>query len=89
MALEYEKVGSKQLNYRQAKGLENLKKSGATVQTISENVRQTWAQSLEAFPNSMAQDANKRNMPGTQILNSYIEEINKSGYDWPVKYEVK
>ena len=37
----------------------------------------------------MAQDANKRDMPGTQILQSYIEEIDKNGYKWPVKYEVK
>ena len=31
VALEYEKVGAKQLNNRQIKGLENLKNSGATV----------------------------------------------------------
>ena len=89
VALEYEKVGAKQLNNRQIKGLENLKNSGATVKTISENVRQTWAQSLGNFPNSMAQDANKRDMPGTQILQSYIEEIDKNGYQWPVKYQIK
>ena len=89
VALEYEKEGAKELNNRQIKGLENLKKSGATVQMISEEVRQKWAQSLKDFPNSMAQDANKRDMPGTQILQSYIEEIDKNGYKWPVKYEVK
>ena len=89
VALEYETVGARQLNFRQIKGLENLKNSGATVQEISENVRQTWAQSLGGFPNSMAQDANGRNMPGTQVLKSYIAEINESGYKWPVNYEVK
>ena len=89
VALEYEKVGAQALNTRQVKGLENLKKSGATVQVISEDVRQRWAQSLRDFPNSMAQDANKRDMPGTEILQSYIDEIDKNGYKWPVKYEVK
>ena len=89
VALEYEKVGAQALNTRQIKGLENLKKSGATVQVISEDVRQRWAQSLRDFPNSMAQDANKRDMPGTEILQSYIDEIDKNGYKWPVNYEVE
>ena len=89
VALEYETVGARQLNFRQIKGLENLKNSGATVQEISDTVRQTWAQSLGEFPNSMAQDANGRDMPGTQVLQSYIAEINESGYKWPVNYEIK
>ena len=87
VALEYEKLGAKALNNRQIKGLENLKNSGATVNSIDEAVRQRWAQSLSEFPNSMAHDANGRDMPGTEILQSYIKEIDKSGYDWPVRYQ--
>ena len=86
VAREYEQLGAKALNARQVKGLENLKNSGATVNSIDQAVRQRWAQSLSEFPNSMAQDANGRDMPGTEILRSYIQEIDKSGYDWPVRY---
>ena len=88
VALEYERVAAKDLDNRQVRGLEQLKKSGATVRVIPEKVRQEWAQSLFAFPNDMAQEANGRNMPGTQILNSYLAEINQSDYKWPVEYEI-
>lgn len=88
VAKEYEIQGAKELNRRQVAGLENLKKSGATVQTLNASVRQRWAQSLSEFPNSMAQDANSRNMPGSEILQSYMQEIDKSGYDWPVRYQI-
>ena len=88
VALEYEQRGAVALDTRQIKGLENLKKSGATVKSLDESVRQRWAQSLAKFPDSMAQDANGRDMPGTEILRSYIREIDKSGYEWPVQYQI-
>ena len=88
VALEYETVAAKDLDNRQVRGLEQLKKSGATVRVIPQEVRQKWAQSLFAFPNDMAQEANGRNMPGTQILNSYLAEVNQSDYEWPVEYEI-
>lgn len=88
VALEYEKLAAKDLDNRQIKGLENLKKSGATVRKLPEEVRQTWANSLGGFPNDMAQEANRRNMPGSEILTSYLEEVDKSGYAWPVKYNI-
>ena len=77
------------MDNRQKKGLENLKNSGATVRALPEEIRQTWANSLGGFPNDMAQEANKRDMPGTEILKSYIQEVDKSGYDWPVKYNIE
>ena len=88
VALEYEKTGAVALDTRQVKGLENLKDSGATVRSLNDSVRQRWAKSLAKFPDSMAQDANGRDMPGTEILRSYINEIDKSGYEWPVQYQI-
>ncbi len=88
VALEYEKVAAKDLDNRQKKGLENLKNSGATVRVLPKEIRQTWAKSLGGFPNAMAQEANRRDMPGSEILKSYIQEVDKSGYDWPVKYKI-
>ena len=88
VALEYETVAAKNLDNRQAKGLENLNNSGATVRVLSEDVRLTWARSLSGFPNDMAQEANSRDLPGTEILQSYIELIEQDGYDWPVKYKI-
>ena len=89
VALEYEKVAAKDLDNRQVKGLENLKKSGATVRVIPTEIRQKWAKSLFAFPNDMAQEANQRGMPGTQVLNNYLAEIDQSDYEWPVEYIIE
>ena len=72
VALEYEQRGAVALDTRQIKGLENLKKSGATVKSLDESVRQRWAQSLAKFPDSMAQDANGRDM---QVL-KFCEAIS-------------
>lgn len=87
VARDYETQAAIELNRRQVAGLENLKKSGASVQELSENIRQKWARSLKDFPNSMAQDANQRDMPGTKVLESYRAEITASGYEWPVEYK--
>ena len=89
VSLEYEKVAAKNLNQRQVAGLENLKKSGATVRTISGDIRSKWAQSLSGFPNDMAKEADSRNLPGSEILRSYIDLIEQDGYDWPVKYNIE
>ena len=68
--------------------LENLKNSGATVRSLDAQVRQRWAKSLKDFPNAMAQDANNRDMPGSEIMQSYLNVINESGYVWPTEYKI-
>lgn len=88
VAGEYEKTAAAALNSRQKKGLEDLRKSGASVRDLPAAQRAIWAQSLVDFPNNMAQDANNRNMPGTEIMRAYLAEITKSGYDWPVEYVI-
>ena len=88
VAAEYETLGAQALDTRQVKGLENLKNSGATVRSLDAQVRQRWAKSLKDFPNAMAQDANNRDMPGSEIMQSYLNVINESGYVWPTEYKI-
>ncbi len=86
---EYETVAARMLDERQAFGLESLRAAGATVRTLPENVRREWAQSLLDFPDNMAKEADARGMPGSEVLRTYIDLVTRSGYQWPVTYEIK
>lgn len=88
VAREYEVIAAKSLNDRQAKGLEDLRRSGAILRTLPDEARTTWAKSLAAFPSDMAHEANGRGMPGTIIMQAYLNEIAKRGHDWPVHYKI-
>ena len=85
----YETHAAKKLNDGQIKGLVDLRKAGATVRDLPANVRKEWALSLKDFPQRMAHDADKRGMPGSEIMRDYIRAVTDDGYVWPVNYVVK
>ena len=84
----YEAEAARVLDERQVAGLENLKRSGATVRELSDEVRAEWARSLSDFPNQMAKEADSRGLPGSEVVRTYIEAVTQSGYDWPVQYVI-
>lgn len=88
VAREYEQVAARSLDVRQAQGLEDLRRSGAVLRTLPEDARTRWAQSLARFPNDMAQEANRRGMPGSIIMKAYLGEIARRGHRWPVEYQI-
>jgi TRAP-type C4-dicarboxylate transport system substrate-binding protein len=85
---EYEVWAAELLEQRQAQGLEDLRQAGAFIRTLSEEARRGWAESLVDFPNAMAQEANSRGLPGTEVLNAYIDLIEESGYQFLVNYDI-
>jgi TRAP-type C4-dicarboxylate transport system substrate-binding protein len=88
VARDYETVAAHALNEGQNVALQALRNAGAHIRELPSEVRAEWANSLAEFPNAMAQDANSRGMPGSKIIRAYIEEIDRSGYNWPVKYVI-
>lgn len=88
VAREYEEVAARSLDDRQAKGLKDLARSGAILRTLPEDAQTRWSSSLARFPNDMAQEANRRGMPGSIIMKAYLDEITKRGHRWPVSYEI-
>ena len=89
VARGYEMQAGRVLDERQAAGLANLRKSGATVRELPSNVRAQWARSLSDFPNQMAKEADARGMPGSGVLRTYIEAVTQSGHEWPVRYVIE
>ncbi len=83
---EYELHAAQALDKGQSKGLADLQNDGAHVRHLPETVRARWAASLVDFPNRMAKDADRRNMPGSEILRAYIKQATIDGHAWPVEY---
>ena len=89
VARDYEAKAAQSLNDRQVRGLADLRASSANVRELPAETRAEWANSLKAFPNAMAQEANGRGMPGSAIMRTYHDEIALSGHDWLTEYTIE
>jgi TRAP-type C4-dicarboxylate transport system substrate-binding protein len=89
VAKEFEgKTGSvNQENY--PKQIAQLKALGVNVKSVPEAVRLEWANSLKDWPQAMATDLDAKGMPGSQVLKITLEEAEKLGHKWPVRYVIK
>jgi TRAP-type C4-dicarboxylate transport system substrate-binding protein len=71
------------------KQLETLKAAGATVKAVNDAVRLEWAGSLKGWPQEKATELDKAGLPASQVLKLALEEAEKLGHKWPVRYEIK
>jgi len=85
----YEEKSGPALNERQKAGLAGLEKVGAKIKQLPEAARAGWAKSLTGFPQKQAKEADGRSMPGSAVMQSYLDAVTKAGYEWPVQYQVK
>ena len=69
--------------------LEQLRKAGATVKQLPDSVRVDWANSLKNWPQEKATELDKAGLPGSQVLKLALDEAEKLGHKWPVRYPVK
>lgn len=66
-----------------------LRSSGAIVKVMPESVRVEWATALKDWPQQKADELDKMGLPASQVLKLTIEEAEKLGYKWPVRYTIK
>ena len=66
-----------------------LKKNGAIVKQLPDSVRVEWANSLKGWPQEKAAELDKAGLPGSQVLKLALDEAEKLGHKWPVRYPVK
>ncbi|KPQ07365.1 MAG: TRAP-type C4-dicarboxylate transport system, periplasmic component [Rhodobacteraceae bacterium HLUCCA12] len=85
---EYEQRSGEALDEAQERGLTGLEEEGATVAEISDEARADWAASLADFPRVQAQEADDRGMPGTEVMQTYLDLVAESGYEWPTEYSL-
>jgi hypothetical protein len=44
---------------------------------------------LPNIADEKAKEADKKGMPGTQVMKAYLEEMEKAGFKWPRRWEIK
>jgi TRAP-type C4-dicarboxylate transport system substrate-binding protein len=71
------------------KQIAQLKSNGAIVKSVPDSVRVEWASSLKGWPQEKATELDKAGLPGTQVLKLALEEAEKLGHKWPVRYQIK
>lgn len=71
------------------KQMAQLKTLGVNVKSVPDSVRLDWANSLKTWPQTMATDLDAKGLPASQILKITLEEAEKMGHKWPVRYVVK
>jgi C4-dicarboxylate-binding protein DctP len=89
VAKEYEaRTGSvNEANY--PKQLEQLRGFGVKVKAVPDSVRTEWAGTLKGWPQEKATELDKAGLPASQVLKLALEEAEKLGHKWPVRYQVK
>ena len=71
------------------KQLTQLKTMGVNVKAVPDSVKMDWANSLKGWPQQQAADLDKQGLPASQVLKLTLEEAEKLGHKWPVRYGVK
>jgi C4-dicarboxylate-binding protein DctP len=89
VAREYELRSGTENEANYAKFMDELRKRGAQVRSISPEVRQAWAESLASWPKEKAAELDKQGLPGTQVLETALKAAEAGGYKWPVRYQLK
>jgi TRAP-type C4-dicarboxylate transport system substrate-binding protein len=86
---EYEKRTGTVNEENYPKQLQQLKSVGATVRQLPDSVRADWAQSLKGWPQEKATELDKAGLPASRVLKLALQEAEKLGHKWPVRYQVK
>ena len=71
------------------KQIEQLKSLGTTIKAVPASVKLDWANSLKGWPQDKAAELDKQGLPASQVLKLALEEAEKLGHKWPVRYAVK
>ncbi|MCA3273766.1 MAG: TRAP transporter substrate-binding protein DctP [Roseomonas sp.] len=59
-----------------------------TVSYMSDETRLAWAQALSGLPLEQAREADRRGMPGSQILRTYMERLEANNFRLPITYPI-
>lgn len=71
------------------KQLDQLKSLGTNIKSVPPSVKLDWANSLKDWPQQKAAELDKQGLPASQVLKLALEEAEKLGHKWPVRYAVK
>ncbi|WP_127143014.1 C4-dicarboxylate TRAP transporter substrate-binding protein [Pelagibacterium montanilacus] len=85
---QYEDRSGGALDEAQANGLAGLEEAGANIRELSDEARAQWAESLGNYPDIQSKEADGRGLPGTEVMQIYLDKVAESGHEWPFAYEL-
>ena len=88
VGMEWEQRNGQAMDDSQAAGLAALRENGAVITELPDEVRAEWAQSLAELPRKSAQEADSRGMPGTKVMQDFLDAAREVGHVWPVEYQL-
>ncbi|MGE0253044.1 MAG: C4-dicarboxylate TRAP transporter substrate-binding protein [Alphaproteobacteria bacterium] len=88
VALDYENRLGEVSDTKYEENLKSMEKEGAKIVKLPDDVRAAWAESLKDFPREKAKELDGKGLAGTTILKTALEEAEKVGYKWPIRYKV-
>ena len=71
------------------KQLAQLKSLGTQVKQLPDSVRVDWANSLKSWPQQKASELDKQGLPASRVLKLALDEAEKLGHKWPVRYQIR
>ncbi len=72
-----------------SKNLDALRGFGVNVKPVSSEARLDWAKVLANWPQERAAELEKAGLPAVEVFNMTLDEAEKRGHKWPVRYVVK
>lgn len=69
--------------------MEVMRKAGTNIYQFPAEEKMKWANSLANIADEKAKEADKKGMPGTAVMRGYLEGLEKEGYKWPRRWEIK
>jgi TRAP-type C4-dicarboxylate transport system substrate-binding protein len=88
VAREWEDVTAEVCARNDREGLQKLRDLNVTVTEIDPAARKSWGEALKDYPNQMAQEGAKMGLPAPAVMNTYMSELKKLGYEFPYVYEI-
>jgi TRAP-type C4-dicarboxylate transport system substrate-binding protein len=70
-------------------GLEVMKKANMKIDPLPLEEKMRWAKLLPEIPNQMAKEADKKGMPGSVLMKTWIEDLEKDGFKWPRRWVIQ
>ena len=86
---DYNNETAKRSAENDQKSIDFMKSQGTNIKAVPDSIRAEWARSLAAWPQEKATELDAKGLPASEVLRMAIEEAEKHGYKWPVRYEIK
>lgn len=66
-----------------------MKEKGVVFFNLSKAEKKLWMEKLGPLANEKAKEADSLGQPGSKVMKDYVSEMEKIGYEWPLRWEIK